>query len=1133
MKMYKSHSCCFIVFFLLLLVNKSFTQNAGLEIDLLGNRVFNEEDREMKAAFGFLKKQKEYKTYYISAFQVNRNPGVLKNPSVVWFHKNDTNAFSAFLCDPVWISKLKHYVEEGGTLLLTQEACQYLNVLGLEQRPLQVQHRELSDEGYGRKAGMHAFREHPVFSGLYGGAYLQGPDNDTTLRVTGFFKDDLPDKGKVIAVEWAYITLSEDSRLMWEYPLGKGKILCIGAYCLFSPVNNFKDHLERFMGNVFGYLAGKTFTEKPRHWETAEPLLKAVPSNTEPALEIAPSRPWIIDENSPVIRANYAGDDYCEVAGRRMLIMGKEKGGIEEIWTHPVMALRDYRVGIRFYKSREIIWLDEQRPSIETRPESFTRVYKFRRAYLTEIISAGPLTPAGVVHYEYRGINPATLVISFHSNFRLMWPYSERATGTVEYSFDKGLNAFHLRDQRGESSCLLGFNKIPCQEIAGPYKGFTLSDTLFTGDTTNAFLFGGLAQFQLGMNDNLDVVIAAGGSSQAEVTSLYRRMIRDPQMICQAARLHYNKLLDNALVLQSDDKDFTEGYLWSLVATDRFFVNTPGIGLSLVAGYGTTARGWNGNQKVNGRPGYAWYFGRDGEWSGMAVTDYGDFSGVKAILNQYVRYQDLSGKIYHELTTSGVVHYDAADATPLFVVLAGRYVKQSGDTAWLRLNWPAVLKAIDYCYSTDTDGDHLIENTAVGHGWVEGGKLFPVHTEIYLAGCWAEALKSAARMSQILGNTQAEQMYSKEYEIVRSNINKEFWNEKGGGFFFGKLRNGTYNPEPTVLPAVPMLFGLTDSIHTSMVLQTYAANGFTSDWGVRILSEESPLFNPRGYHYGSVWPLFTGWTSLAEYKYQRPVQAYTHLMENLLNYKYWGKGYVEEVLNGAEYKPSGVCPHQCWSETMVLQPAIEGLLGLDADALKNLIRLSPQLPADWKRFQANNIRVGSHHLDLLMEKKGNQVIWTFLHRGETPLSINLSPSYPPGTRIEKSDFYGAGQNIFAQLSRKDGIFDFFCRDTAVVVFTLSHGAEILPVVPDPKPGLASEGLRILDSRLEGNSLLIHLQGRAESQGRFRIFLQDEKPGKVNNARVLYKIGNIYSLETTFPDASSTYVNQTVVIPLAP
>ena len=90
-------------------------------------------------------------------------------------------------------------------------------------------------------------------------------------------------------------------------------------------------------------------------------------------------------------------------------------------------------------------------------------------------------------------------------------------------------------------------------------------------------------------------------------------------------------------------------------------------------------------------------------------------------LELYQKFQDHTGKIYHELMTSGVVHFDASDSTPLYVILAGHYARASGDVAFVRKSWPSLKRAMDFMYSTDTDGDGLIENTDVGHGWMEPG----------------------------------------------------------------------------------------------------------------------------------------------------------------------------------------------------------------------------------------------------------------------------------------------------------------------------------------------------------------------------------------------------------------------------
>ena len=77
------------------------------------------------------------------------------------------------------------------------------------------------------------------------------------------------------------------------------------------------------------------------------------------------------------------------------------------------------------------------------------------------------------------------------------------------------------------------------------------------------------------------------------------------------------------------------------------------------------------------------------------------------------------GKIVHEMrhgemANTGEVpfkrYYGSIDATPLFVLLAARYLERTGDAGTLRELWPAVGRAIDWIgrYG-DRDGDGFVE----------------------------------------------------------------------------------------------------------------------------------------------------------------------------------------------------------------------------------------------------------------------------------------------------------------------------------------------------------------------------------------------------------------------------------------
>ena len=499
------------------------------------------------------------------------------------------------------------------------------------------------------------------------------------------------------------------------------------------------------------------------------------------------------------------------------------------------------------------------------------------------------------------------------------------------------------------------------------------------------------------------------------------------------------------------------------------------------------------------------------------------------MLALYSKYQDISGKIYHELTTSGVAHYDAADATPLYIILAGKYLRFSGDRDFIRQEWPHILKAIKYCYSTDTDKDGLIENTLVGHGWEEGGALFGTHTTFYLASCWAEALKQAIYLAKSLNMINDVYWFTPDKNRVLKIMNTDFWNPATNYFFHGKYKDGTFHPEPDVMAAVPLLFGqVSDSLKFTQVLQRLASNEFSTDWGVRILGDNSAFFKPGSYHQGSVWPLFTGWTSLAEFANGRGTQGYSHLMNNLLTYRKWSLGFVPEVLHGNEYKPFGVCAHQCWSETMVVEPALEGMLGIQPDAMANHLTLSPHFPLDWDSVTVKNIRMNDQFFRLEMRQETDKSVWILKRSGnmDRKIDVSLNLAFPAGTSIQK-----------VLVDRKETTFNML---NAMLVFKLTPAAETrieiyrkggicaLPEQQEIQPGDFSSGYRIISEEFNGNIYTLKLNGKVGSEADFRIY----SPGSLFEApascSLINSSGNISVFHYRFPDADSKYVTNSLV-----
>jgi len=149
------------------------------------------------------------------------------------------------------------------------------------------------------------------------------------------------------------------------------------------------------------------------------------------------------------------------------------------------------------------------------------------------------------------------------------------------------------------------------------------------------------------------------------------------------------------------------------------------------------------------------------------------------------------------------------------------------------------------------------------------------------------------------------------------------------------------------------------------------------------------------YHQGSVWPLFTGWAAMAEYRGNQPLAGYQLLMENANLTKAQDLGAVTELLSGDFFVPFGrSTSHQLWSSAMVITPTLRGLFGIDIDAQTKTITVNPHLPAGWSSAEIRNIQLPDGEETIHFNRQGDKlsVDITELHghwslRTDTPSAV--------------------------------------------------------------------------------------------------------------------------------------------------
>src|SRR6185437_16211989 len=114
---------------------------------------------------------------------------------------------------------------------------------------------------------------------------------------------------------------------------------------------------------------------------------------------------------------------------------------------------------------------------------------------------------------------------------------------------------------------------------------------------------------------------------------------------------------------------------------------------------------------------------------------------------------------------------------------------------------------------------------------------------------------------------------------IQSKIEKEFYVDSDKFYAFSRNGDGSLDRTASIYPAVAWWDGTFGLKSAGPMLSRWASAEFSADWGTRDISKRTSFYDPISYHQGSIWPLFTGWVALAEYRAGRSLSGYAHLMQ--------------------------------------------------------------------------------------------------------------------------------------------------------------------------------------------------------------------------------------------------------------
>jgi glycogen debranching enzyme len=837
-----------------------------------------------------------------------------------------------------------------------------------------------------------------------------------------------------------------------------------------------------------------------------------------PAPRFASLAPIAFDTAGPVIRAHTEALKPFTVAGERGVLLGQQDGAFEA-WVLPVKLLSHMTIEAEIEGYSVPIDVNEQSAEIEVRPDRTVITYAHVGFTVRQImfspddaVSDAKSLTGPVVLFEFDCLHPTDFTFRFTPNLEYMWPERNEghpgpdwvAPGPEAHEQVGGYYVLHA-----DYPDLAGAVTIPGAQpgIVAPYQErpqvHPVELKLHIDPARDR---GRLFPLLMAVGTNKDA---------ADTRALGETLEKLNQGIAAAYAAHaasYKNLLANSVSIDTPDKTLNEAFQWAEISIEQLkakpFCDTTAPGhrvcndeTALVAGYYASGD--------SARPGFGWFFGRDALYTLFAVNGYGDFGLARSELEFLMHRQRADGKIMHEYSQTATqidwqqfpYMYAAADSTPLFILAVLDYVRASGDVDFLKAHKDAVEKA--WAFETDpahdTDHDGIYDNSQ-GTGWVESWPGGMPHQEIYLAELDRQASQAYADLERLLGNQDESAAAGKRATDIASKIEQEYYDSQTGCYAFATNPAGTPNSPVdrtvTVYPALAWWSGFAAQplVHGDKCLEHLAEHTLNTDWGLRDVSNEEKIYDGMSYHQGSVWPLFTGWAALAEYRGNQALAGYQMLMENANLTWAQDLGADTELLSGDYFVPFGrSTSHQLWSSAMVITPALRGLFGISIDAQTKTIRVNPHLPASWDHASVMHIAIPGGETSLYFEKKADR------------LEIYMSPTDGDAWHLRSdapgSSFGSLNVDLFKKLRipPQQGIRiplpALEVDDVDQSMNLIDPVSELTPNRPT-LPGAQTRKFRVLHSDYGNHQLKITIEGQGGSDGVLRLVRNGPSSPKV-------------------------------------
>ena len=673
------------------------------------------------------------------------------------------------------------------------------------------------------------------------------------------------------------------------------------------------------------------------------------------------------------------------VVGPRGALLGFQNGSYEA-WIFPWKLFSGMHIRARMQGYPVPIDVNTHAATIAVTPAATTITYSHANFTIRQIMLAPQHAADGtgiVVLYQVDAVRPLTLTFSFDPAMQRMWPAPSDDTVSPQWVPTTGGSGFYILHMNFPEHTAALALPTATPGILPPYqeraKYWPLQFVLHVDPARDARTY-----FPL-------LMVVGNRTAESTPAALARKLAALDGSVESAYRdtsRHFRDLLASRMRLESPDPRLDAAFAWAEVAIDQLRVSTtPGHReQALTAGFVSSGD--------SARPGFGWFFGRDALWSLYAVDSYGDFQTARREFEFLFARQRADGKIMHEYAQTAALvdwgslpyEYAAADSTPLLLMAADDYLRISGDRGFIAAHWKNVEKAWRF-ETTHTSADGFYNNSQ-GSGWVESWVPRMPQQEIYLAALDQQASSAMANLAAATGHTELARSARARAARLAQHLHAEYFEPARRFYAFSHNADGSVDPTPTIYPSVAFWDGSLRLADAGAMLGRWASSEFSTDWGARDVGDRVSFYDPISYHQGSVWPLFTGWLAVAEYRAGQPLAGEAALRQNAELTFAQDLGSVTELLSGRFFQVLGrSTAHQLWSSAMVISPIVRGMFGLKWDAAADVLDVTPQLPADWRHAVLRDVPFGNSTVTLSFDR--DHAAWRVTASGPGAAGLHL------------------------------------------------------------------------------------------------------------------------------------------------